>query len=283
MENLQQIWSPVILAELSRPRSISAPYHYYLEEKYDVLEDVKLKVLLCSARFMGAAAEVQIHLQILCLLRDAYGLHLLNKETVLNDRAPLEAFNRQDWNREKSALTVSVNRLDYQGRLLEDAIEIDFFLEYFLRVTQEQAVTVVSAHNEERFPLSSVNEALPLKISPPPIEKNELTRKLQADILRIEAEKASLNGKLRQQGQNERSLKHGLKKAELKNLELQNKIRSCEHIITGLQKSVHEKERQISRLRGNAGYYPEYHPAGGEFSENPKTGKIIKRLFQNNG
>jgi hypothetical protein len=231
---------------------------------------------------MGTAAEVQIQLQILCLLRDAYGLHLLNKETVLSDRAPLEAFNRQDWSREKSALTVSVNRLDYHGRLLEDAIEIDFFLEYFLRATQEQAVTVVSANNEERFPLSPISEALPLKILPPPIEENELTRKLQADILRIEAEKASLKGKLRQQGRNARSLKHGLKKAELKNLELQNKIRSCEHMITDLQKSIHEKERQITLLRGNDGYYPEYHPAGGEYAKNPKAGKIIKRLFQNN-
>ncbi|MDR1616215.1 MAG: hypothetical protein LBR98_04310 [Syntrophomonadaceae bacterium] len=283
MKNLRQIWSPVILAELSRPRVISAPYHYHLEEKYDELENVRLKVLLCSARFTGAAAEVQIKLQILCLVRDAYGPRLLNKETLLNDRTPLDAFNRQDWSKERASLTASVSRLDYHGRLLDDAIAIDFVLEYFLRVTQEQAVSVVS-ENAGDLSLSPASEAPPLKILQPETEQNELIRKLRADILRIEAEKASLNGKLRQQERNAQSLRYGVKKAELRNLEFQNKIRFCEQMITDLRKTVAEKEGQINRLRRNSGYYSEHRrAASGEFAENLTAGKIIKRLFHNNG
>ncbi len=265
MNRICRLWSPVILAELIRPHVVYSNFELALNKPYISLEDTKIKVLSVEAKHIGSFIELEIRLQLLCLLEDNMGLELISSEELIRERIQPDEFSSQEWLQQRTELVVTINDYDYHGVLSQDKVELFYNIELMLRVTQDRVVTV------------SVEE-----------QKNEqevahyksLLQELQAKIIEVEGEKAALRNKMRSQEKNLNGVKQGLSKIERNNMALIKEVEVCNTLIMDLRGKLERQQKKPNENisnRGNASML--------EIDQKINrlaAGQVIKRIFQNN-
>ncbi|MGE5390669.1 MAG: hypothetical protein ACM3PE_06345 [Deltaproteobacteria bacterium] len=283
MEDNLTIWSPVMLNRLKDNRRLTEERSYPLEYYYRAIEDLRIRVKERQVVALGTAVEARIKVDILCLLADQEGhMQLFKREEVLNDRIPLQEFERTLNRDEPVDYHLELKRVAWEGEINGYDVKVACFIDYTVIATHEQLVRL---RGEEHAEVSG--EIL-----------TEAMRQLEAEIERIQNENAELKKQLFCHTSNISSLKQGLLKAEKRNAALNRENISYQAMIDKLRGEMTALGHAVG-FSSPADSYRSYIPDRGEYkviSARDETGagskpdpnglnqlgSRIKRLFQAN-
>lgn len=283
MEDNLTIWSPVMLNRLKNNRRITDEKSYPVEIYYRAMEDLRIRVKERKIVALGTSVEARIKLDILCLLVDGEGhMQLFKREEVLNDRIPLQEFERTLNRDEPVDYHLELKRVAWEGEVDGRDVRVTCFIDYTIIATREQLVRL---RGEEPAEISGelVNDAM---------------RQLETEIERIQNENADLKKQLFYHTSNISSLKQGLKKAEKRNAALTRENTTYQALLEKLRGERPALDRAVgfsSSDESFRGYTPErgdykVFSAGDQDSSEGRNdpnglnllGSRIKRLFQAN-
>lgn len=269
MGQAYSIWTPVVVGRLKSPHRIKEEKCYEIEKTYNTVEDVKVKVRHCRALPQGQAVEVQMKLDILCLLEDLLGsMHLIAKEETVRERIVLSDFDSYIDRDEEIKYIVNTIKVASQCELNGSILKVAYFIDLTIIATNEQVIT-----------LSSADEAEPEQDS-----LQEVLNKLRLQVKEMEEEKEALRRKIFFYERDISSLKKGLKKAENKNANLDKELKQYHQIVEQLRIAIREKEMRLNQYE-NTYYHQNYDQNFRSLKEDEDSftlGSRIKRMFMNN-
>lgn len=269
MGQAYSIWTPVVVGRLKSPHRIKEEKTYDIEKAYQKVEDVKVKVRYCRALPQGRAIEVQVKLDILCLLEDLLGtMHLIAKEETVKERIVLSDFDSYIDRDEQIKYIVNTVNLASHCELNGSILKVAYFIDLTIIATSEQVITLSSAAEVE-----PENDSL-----------QEVLNKLKTQVKQMEEEKEALRRKIFFYERDISSLKKGLKKAENKNASLNKELKQYHEIVEQLRSAIQEKELRLSQYE-NPYYSPSYDQNLRSLKEDEDSftlGSRIKRMFMNN-
>lgn len=269
MEKSCRLWSPVVYAELSEPRTWKGEFFYTLEETPGRMDEIKIKPRRCSARLQGKHVEVEIACEILTLLESPHGqMRLFTRGENLRERIARDAFSAWPENPE-CEFVVNLHRLSWDGELKGREIHLNIIIFYSVMIIRNEVVKV---------PLESTNEVVIV-----PEDAQDLLNQLQGEIIQAEAAKMELKRRIHIYERDIQSLKRGIYRAQIRNLDLNEELSRNRKIIEELSGSLKDKERSRERrLPKHSGQRQDIPIWPQESEESLKLGGLIKRLFQNN-
>lgn len=260
------IWSPVISAQLNKLRRIKGVKNYSLEGSFNSIEDVKIKVRQSEAIIQGYSVQVNLKLEILCLLEGIQGdMQLVTWLEQCNERVSLTDFNSIIDNREQVYMRLDITDCSGFGELNGQEIRIGYYLDYSIMATREQIIEISPASQGEAA-VVSLRSALD---------------KLEDEVERVENENGQLRRQLFFYERDISSLKRGLWKAENRNAILNREKKEHQVLIEKLQGAA---KQEINAYQAEQNYF-----TGGvklnrpilEAEENVNLGSRIKRMFMN--
>lgn len=283
MEGNLTIWSPVMLNRLKDNRRLTDEKSYPVEIYYRAMEDLRIRVKERKIVALGTSVEARIKVDILCLLADDEGhMQLFKREEVLNDRIPLQEFERTLNRDEPVDYHLELKRVSWEGEVDGRDVRVTCFIDYTIIATREQLVRL---RGEERAEISGelVSDAM---------------RQLEAEIERIQNENADLKKQMFCHTSNISSLKQGLQKAEKRNAALNRENTTYQAMIEKIRgerpaldqavgfSSPTESYHGITPERGEYKVYSARDEGSSGSRSDPnglnQLGSRIKRLFQAN-
>ncbi|MEQ8176216.1 MAG: hypothetical protein ABRQ26_14245 [Syntrophomonadaceae bacterium] len=268
LEKSCRIWSPVVYAELTEPRTWKGTLTYALEDPPGRMEDIKIKARNCMARLQGKHIEVEIACEILTLLENSHGqMRLFTRREVLKERLSRDAFSAWPDNHDQE-LMVNIQRLSWDGELKEKEIRINLLVFYSVMIMRYEIVKVPLEASEQ--------------VAAGPPEVQELLNQLQSEIIQAEGDKMELKRKLYRYEKDIQSLKKGINRAESRNLTLNEELSRNRQIIEELKTSRYEGDKRERHRFGRSEKGRGYPAWNEEQDESLSLGGLIKRLFQNN-
>ena len=270
MEQAFSIWSPVIMAQLKRPRHLGGEYSYPSERFHRTLEDLRIKVKHSEVLPQGQAVEIRVKVDILCLLEDDQGsMHLVKKEETIKERVSYSDFNQALEHTDSLRFVINIKEISCDGELSRGEIRVRFLMEYNLIATREQVVRLRTGEQGELN-----KESL-----------NQLFERLEEEVTRLAGENQELHRKIFYYQRDISSLKRSIRKLEIRNAGLLKEVTYHQQASQELRKNLQEKEARIYRLQHYPGAWSNPKPAEplDEMPEaEPGLGRRIKRLFLNN-
>lgn len=268
MEKSYRLWSPVVCAELIEPRTWKGEFSYILEEAPGRMDEIKIKPRKYSARLQGKHVEVEIACEILTLLENPHGkMRLFTRRESLRERISKDAFTAWPENPEIE-FVVNLHKLSWDGELKERVIRLHIIIVYSVMITRNEIVKV---------PLESTVEKVIV-----PEDAQDLLRQLQSEIIQAEAAKMELKRRIHIYEKDILSLKRGINRAEIRNLNLHEELSRNRKIIDELSRSLHDREKSIGHSLYKPGPGQEGPTRPEETEEAISLGGLVKRLFQNN-
>jgi hypothetical protein len=261
------IWSPVISAQLNEKHRIKGVTKYRLDNKFNSVEDVKIKVRQSEAIIQGHSVQVFFKLEILCLLEDEMAeLKLITWYDQCNEKLSITEFDRAINNNENVYMKLTNIDCEGFGELLGKEIHIDFYINYSIIATREQIIEISPAVNGEKA-ADALKAAL---------------EKLESEVAHVENENGQLRKQLFFYERDITSLKRGLWKAENRNAILNRERKEHQALIEKLQSQLRQN---INTDKSEHSYY-----TGGSIRLNTpemrqedqmNLGSRIKRMFMN--
>jgi len=265
------IWSPVIIAELTNPRKVNKQIVYAVDKVFYSMEDIKIKIKNSEIKKQGQAVEINIKLDIICLLADITGhMHLINREEIVKERIPLIDFNNILDTEKQTEFRVNIINLNWEGELSRHDIKIALFLDYMIIATREQIVRLSRGEEGE-----DKRETL-----------NEVLRKIEEEIAHMEKDNQILRRKVFFYERNISSLKRGIRKVENRNAILNREVKNYQEILEKLQTAIRENDRSVNVENNDFKNFnnENYDTNSQKFEEDNFTlnlGSRIKRMFLN--
>lgn len=270
MGQAYSIWTPVVIGRLKSPHRIKEEKSYDIEKSYHSVEDVKVKARNYTVLPQGQLIEVQIRLDILCLLEDFLGtMHLISKEEIVKEKIALTDFDSYIDRYEEIKYVVNNIDLTSHCELNGKNIKVAYFIDLIVIATSEQMIKLSTANEVE-----PINDSL----------QDVLTR-LRQEVQQVEEEKAELRRKIFFYERDISSLKKGLKKAENKNSNLNKELKQYYYIVEQLKTGIKEKEMRLNRYENvyyNRDYTEHFAPLAEDDNETQKLGSRIKKMFMAN-
>ena len=94
------------MAQLKTPRYLDQEYSYPCERYHRTLDDLRVKIK--QSEVFPGAVEVQVTVDILCLLEDVQGsMHLLKQEETIKNEFPIMILTRL-WNARIPSILLSI-------------------------------------------------------------------------------------------------------------------------------------------------------------------------------
>lgn len=271
MKPALSIWSPVITAQLYNPHRCQEEVIYPTEQRYQSLEELKIKLKDSQARIQGKVVEVVIKLDILFVVRDETGrLQLLTRGETVRERILLRDFNHVIDKEQPPEFIVNITNLSWEGELKRSELKATYYIDYMILALNEQVVTLAIENEEEETGEESVTE---------------IVQQLENELARLVDEKEELRRKLYFYERDISSLKKGIYKVENRNAILNSEVNHYQELVEQLQAAISAKERQLQRLEPSPAYStPNWQsdndkPWGEEARIN--WGSRLKRMFMN--
>ncbi|HBQ85688.1 MAG TPA: hypothetical protein DER33_03285 [Syntrophomonas sp.] len=240
MEDLLTIWTPVVISRLVNDHNAKEEIIYHLDETYDILEDIKIKLKEAQARMQGKAVEVTVKLELLCLVRDQHGrLQLVNREEKVMNRIAAGEFSHPFTSEKAPSFVVNLSELKWMGEIKGQQLKISYRFDYMVLVIQEQVVQVSSGAQAELYVESPYHPA----------------REFEDELAGIREEKEELRQKVLHYEKDINSLKRGLHKTENRNADLNREVNYYQQLVQQLQKTIQDKEKQLSQIQPEAGSF----------------------------
>lgn len=258
------IWSPVISAQLSKLRRIKGSSNYELDKKYNSIEDVKIKVRQSEAIIQGYSVQVNLILEILCLLEDKQeGMQLVTWHEQCKERVSLTDFDSTIDNRKQVYMRLDFTDCAGFGELNGQEINIDYYVDYSLIATQEQIIEISPASQGEAA-VVSLRTAL---------------EKLEYEVEQVENENGQLRRQLFFYERDISSLKRGLWKAENRNAILNREKKEHQALIGKLQGAL---KQDVNAYQTEQNYFTGDVKLNRPTAEaNLNLGSRLKRMFMN--
>ncbi|HZJ85056.1 MAG TPA: hypothetical protein VFD02_05820 [Syntrophomonadaceae bacterium] len=268
MAEKYSIWTPVIVGRLKNPCRIQVENSYSINKVYKAIEDLKIKVKDHIITAQGRLVELEIKVDILCLLEDFLGsMHLIVQEEIIREKIKLEDFDVYIEHNRETKYIIDTLKLRPFGELNGEVIKVACFIDLTIIATNEQIISL--ALSDE---LRSENDSL-----------QEILQKLRVEVTEIEAEKTELRRKIFFYERDISSLKKGIVKAENKNARLNKELKKFQDLVGQLRDTVNAKEEKLNRYENpyyNYGYASGIEPYHKEDISN--LGSRIKRMFAQN-
>ncbi|HHV15815.1 MAG TPA: hypothetical protein GXX58_04485 [Gelria sp.] len=271
MEQAFSIWSSVIMAQLKTPRYLDQEYSYPCERYHRTLDDLRVKIKQSEVFPRGQAVEVQVTVDILCLLEDVQGsMHLLKQEETIKERVSYNDFNQTLERQDSLHFVINIKDISCDGGLSRGEIRVRLLIEYNLIATREQVVRLWTGEQGELSQQSL----------------NQLFERLEEEVTRLTGENRELHRKIYFYQRDISSMKRSIRKLEKRNAGLLKEVKYREQESEELRQSLQEKEARIYRLQHYSGSWSNSNEADEPLKELPTAesglGVRIKRLFLNN-
>lgn len=268
MAEKYSIWTPVVVGRLKNPCRIQVENSYSINKVYKAIEDLKIKVKEHIITAQGRLIDLEIKVDILCLLEDFLGsMHLIVQEEIIQERIKLEDFDVYIEHNRETKYIIDTLKLRPFGELDGQVIKVACFIDLTIIATNEQIISL--ALSDELRP---ENDSL-----------QEILQKLRLEVAEMETEKTKLRRKIFFYERDISSLKKGIAKAENKNALLNKELKKFQDLVGQLQEAVYEREEKLNRYENpyfsydNAGRLEPYHK-----DDTSNLGSRIKRMFAQN-
>ncbi len=261
MAEAYSIWTPVIIGKLASSHRIKAEQTYNIDKVFKAIEDLKIRVRGYHFIPQGRLVELQLKLDILCLLEDFLGsMHLLVKEEVVKEKIKLNEFDAYiDHNMD---IKYILNNLESNahGELRAQILQVAYFIDVTIIATNEQIISLTTAD----------------EIGPEEDILHDVLQKLRLQVEKMENEKRALKRQIFFYERDISSLKRGIVKAENKNAQLNRELQKLQDLLEEQEKALKEKE---DRLRHHGRYDYRDRAKSTIQEEVSPLGSRIKRMF----
>ncbi len=235
---MPKIWSPVILAQLDPPRSISAERYYHLNGRFLSIEDLRVKVQSAEAASHGKHVETAIKVNILALMQTMDGEpELLNFNDLLKEWLKVSCFDPPISLSWETAMIVEVGKIACEGELIEQSIKVKMHIDYSVLAVQNEAIEVLSA---EEADLSYQPDSYY-----PGWAIMETINKLEYEVQRLSQDNSALHHRIMLYEKNLNTLKNALRKAEGRSQDLITELLQARRSRQMLQEKLDKKEAQM--------------------------------------
>ncbi len=277
MREALSIWSPVVLSELINPKSADFHQVYHLDDSYQGMEGLRIKLREHIIRKQGNALETLFKMEVLCLLENMEGkMQLLKKEENLRERVLLQEFDRElDFDREPQIDFIGdIKKIDWRGGLDGKQLHVVILIDYALLAIRQQVIKLWEQEMGEDIAM----------------DKCDITAEIQPrdEIIQMEKENLELSRQIRFYEKNIAHLKKGIKKAESRNIELNRESQQHLTLIEDLRRAIKDKEQRLDDYESGFRYRDnhlceESCSSDKEYEKmaNNSLGSRVKRLFLN--
>lgn len=261
MEDLITIWTPVIISKLISAHKTQEHIIYQLDQIFNVLEDVKIKVKQAKARIYGKGAEVTIKFELLCLVQDMNGdMQLVSREEKLVHIIPASRFSHHFTREQDPSFAVNITSLKWEGEIKGRELKIGYGLDYIILVLQDRAVKLSTENSIE--------------------VQGDITEEImghhEEELDRIREEKEELLQKIFYYERDITSLKKSISKTEKRNTTLSYEVTRNQQLIQQLQKAMRDKETRIN----NDAHYSYWRRTEEQAPDSDSSrGSWLKRMF----
>ena len=269
------LWSPVVLASLSSPRSCQRESRFGTDQMFARLDDIKVKLKNPRAEWQGKILEARVNLHIIALLEDQAGYtQLVSRQEIIRERiAPSEFDNSIEPERDAVFVT-QIQELKWNGEMQGNELVLRYSIRYMILAVQEQ---VVKLFTDEELQYSSNGEP---EDSLPPME---MVTELEMEIDRVRNDNERLNRQLFLYERDLMSLQRGIKKVENRNVALSLELSGARELVEKLRTAITRKDLQICTYENfQPGVSKKLLPFPGLSNEEFKLGEKIKRMLMNN-
>lgn len=233
------ILASVILGRLYEPRAITLEKFYPLEEGWDRIEDLKIKLRGYEARIYGSNIAVNLKVEILCLVENKEKIQLKTWQEVVDDHIALSAFDYVDKKEEEIEAHIKILRVSIDGERKANGICARIKIIYAVFLTCYQEIKMEGEREDEKDTFM----------------EQQWLRDMVEKMDHMAEENYRLKQTIFRYEQDIKSLKLGLKKAERRNSELKAELNYYKKMQTdGKKGSITEKEAFMTPREMALGY-----------------------------
>lgn len=234
---MPKIWSPVILAQLDPPRTLTLERYYHLKRPYKSIEDLRVKVNRSEATSHGKHVESLVRLNILALMQDLKREpDLLSFNDIFKEWLPIDCFDPPAPLQLDTAMIIEVDKIFCEGDLEGQSLRVQMHINYTILAVQNEAIELSEALEEER----------PFFPDPEPYYPGqailETIRNLEYEVQRLAQDNAALNHRIILYEKNLGSMKNALRKAENRSHELFGELLQSRRSREALQEKLEKRE-----------------------------------------
>lgn len=233
---MPKIWSPVILAQLDPPRTLTLERQYPLNRHYKSIEDLRVKVNRSEAISHGKHVESLVRLNILALMQELNGEpDLVSFQDSFKEWLPVDCFDFPTPLGLDAGMIIEVDKVACEGDLEGLSLRVRMHINYTILAVQNEAIE-----------LSQPLEGEPTFPDPEPYYPGqailETIRNLEYEVQRLAQDNAALNHRIILYEKNLGSLKNALRRAENRSHELFGELLQSRRSREVLQEKLDKRE-----------------------------------------
>lgn len=266
---MPKIWSPVILAQLDPPRTLTLERYYHLNRPYKSIEDLRVKVSRSEATSHGKHVESLVRLNVLALMQELdREPDLVSFNDIFKEWLPIDCFDPPTPLKLDTAMIIEVEKIACEGDFEGQSLRVLMHLNYTILAVQNEAIELSEALElEQPFP------------DPEPYYPGqailETIRNLEYEVQRLAQDNAALNHRIILYEKNLGSMKNALRKAENRSHELFGELLQSRRSREALQEKLEKREILNTKKPSASPGHTVSAPEPGRFH----IGDKIKQLF----
>lgn len=282
------IWSPVIISSLIAPRTCRQIRRHKIDFPYKDIHDPKIKNIRTQVERKGKMAEVRINMELVAMAEDEEGrMSIISRSELIKERLNLREFDRTLPIDKDIQLIMRLQDLKWDGELYKNELIINYSISYTIIAVEEQVVKLYRTEESIHEPVSSHESAATAELydETQPMaghEEQDMDRTAVIEVDRMRNDNEELTRQLHFYEMDLMSLRHGIKKAEQRNIELGRELKVTRETVRQLQETISRQDLLLCKYKNhslnNSGEKASVTTVNK--SELP-LGRRIKRMFMN--
>lgn len=260
------LWSPVIIASLTVPRTCQQERHFTVSPFYRRVDDIKVRIRKPCTEQQGKSLETRMNLEIIVLLEEADGRTvLISRPEIIKERLNFEEFDRFPLPAEgEVAYITQIQDLTWNGDLQDNEIIINYSISYMIFAVREQVVRLYAEDEAKNTDLEQSHDLQEVKAEP--AEEEKVNENLKHKLFLYERDMLSLQ--------------RAIKKTEERNAVLNRELNGTQKLVQTLREAVTRKDLLICHYE-NQPYSPgqKLKPLPAMSGIEPKLGQRLRRMF----
>jgi len=258
------LWTPVIIASLTTPRTCRQERHLTVGPFYKRIEDIKVRIRKTQTERQGKTLETLIKLEIIVLMEESDGRTvLISRPEIIRERVSFGEFDRLPPLEEgETGYITQVQNLNWEGDQQDNEIIINYSLSYIIFAVREQMVRLYA---DDDMKSAEMEQGHDIQVLPEEISGGE---EVNQDIMH----------KLFLYEKDMLGLRRAIKKTEERNALLSRELNGTQKLVQTLRDAVTRKDLLICHYENqaqSAGVKPQ--PA--MHGPDPKLGERLRRMF----
>lgn len=224
------LWSPVVIACLHPPGTSRRECRYDLDERYIMIDDIRVKIRNAGAAMQGKYVEAAIQLEAIVLVEDKdRNTGIINRTINIRERIDGPARDGEMRDKRLARFILQIEDLQWDAEIVGNEIVIRYAVSFKVYAVRDQVVRIpVQDGSEQGVPAN-----------------HRAQETLAIDVIRDENE--ALHRRLTCYQRDMQSLQHGIRKAEERNARLSRELDGSREKVQQLQETLNRRDLIISR------------------------------------